>query len=259
MPRKPFRNRKAFILSHGATCRNWTWSWSFVNEQDHKIIFGAWDINSQDGRTLLLSDAWEVEGGKRSLGYIQGLAHLRLIEEKGYQLYTFKIMHSDERQDEQGNGPAKIRDFDQTITRRWLTREGGKWYACDGPTVGMIPEEVTAPSELFLEGALKSIQVNAYERSAQARDACIQYHKAVCAACEFDFSRAYGAIAKGLIHVHHIVPLSEIRKEYQLNPITDLIPLCANCHAVVHRRTPALSIAELREHLAAAQSTLRLR
>ncbi|MBZ6758337.1 HNH endonuclease, partial [Klebsiella grimontii] len=24
-------NRKQFIQSRGATCRNWTWSWSFIN------------------------------------------------------------------------------------------------------------------------------------------------------------------------------------------------------------------------------------
>lgn len=40
-----YPTRKAFIKSEGATCKNWTWSWSFVNHQERKIIFGAWDIH----------------------------------------------------------------------------------------------------------------------------------------------------------------------------------------------------------------------
>lgn len=248
---KSLPNRKAFIQSLGATCRNWTWSWSFVNEPEQRIIFGAWDINKNSGRTLILSDKWRVENGRRTRGYPQSLEHLRLVEEKGYELYTFNITHSDELQDEHGNGPAKIKVFERTIIRKWLTREGGDWYACDEPVHALIPEEVTEP-ELFLEGALKAIQVNAYERSLPARDACIRYHGAVCAACKFDFGQTYGATAQGLIHVHHIVPLSEIGREYELNPVTDLIPLCPNCHAVVHRRKETMSVDELRQCLASA-------
>lgn len=58
MTTTPFSTRKAFIESLGATCRNWTWSWSFINERERKIIFGAWDINTSGGRALILSDDW---------------------------------------------------------------------------------------------------------------------------------------------------------------------------------------------------------
>ena len=69
----------------------------------------------------------------------------------------------------------------------------------------------------------------------------------------FDFGLAYGEVAEGLIHVHHIVPLSTIGAEYKLDPIKDLIPLCPNCHAVVHRGSEVMSIAKLKEHLAEAK------
>ena len=255
MATTPFSTRKAFIESLGATCRNWTWSWSFINEQERKIIFGAWDINTNAGRALILSDDWEIENGRRNYGYAQSLEHLRLVADAGYELYTFKIMHSDERQDEEGRGPAKIKNFEHFISRKFLSYEDGDWYACDEPTVGMIPEEVIEP-ELFSEGAVREIKVNAYERNAQAREACIRHHGAVCAACRFDFGAVYGEVAEGLIHVHHIIPLSQIGAGYQLNPLTDLIPLCPNCHAVVHRKSDVMSIEQLRKCLASTAASL---
>jgi 5-methylcytosine-specific restriction protein A len=36
-------SRKVFIESCGATCRNWQWSWSFVNESKRFVVFGVWD------------------------------------------------------------------------------------------------------------------------------------------------------------------------------------------------------------------------
>lgn len=249
----PYRpNRKAFIQSLGATCKNWTWSWSFVNHQEQKIIFGEWDTHVNGERSLILSESWAIENGRRNHGYGQSVEHLRLVAEAGYGLYTFKIMHSDERRDEYGVGPAKIKDFERSITHKWLLKQDGKWFACDNPPMPAIPEEVCQP-DLYLEGALREVKVNAYERNAQAREACIRHHKAICAACQFDFASVYGEIAKGLIHVHHIIPLSSIGQEYELDPINDLIPLCPNCHAVVHRGTEVMNIETLKECLAAAK------
>jgi len=247
-----YPSRKAFIESKGATCKNWTWSWSFVNHQERKIIFGAWDIHIGGGRSLILSEDWEIENGRRNHGYPQSVEHLRLVGEEGYELYTFKITHSDERQDEDGAGPAKIKDFERSIIRKWLLKQDGEWFACDKPPIPALPEEVSQP-ELYLEGAVREVKVNAYERSAQARAACIDHHNAVCAACEFDFGLVYGEVAEGLIHFHHIVPLSTIGAEYKLDPIKDLIPLCPNCHAVVHRGSEVMSIETLKEHLAEAK------
>ncbi|XAG47677.1 HNH endonuclease [Shewanella algae] len=48
------------------------------------------------------------------------------------------------------------------------------------------------------------------------------------------------------MHVHHIVELAHINQEYEVNPIEDLIPVCPNCHAMLHRRTPAMTVDELK-------------
>ena len=107
-------------------------------------------------------------------------------------------------------------------------------------------EEISNP-QVFFEGAQKQITVNVYERNPQARRRCIEHHGSNCKACNFDFYKKYGELGKEFIHVHHIIPLSEVRQGYELDPIKDLIPLCANCHAITHRRKPALSLSELKE------------
>lgn len=95
------------------------------------------------------------------------------------------------------------------------------------------------------EGTKKQIIVNAYERSSKARQDCIEEYGYKCTICKFDFEEIYGKIGKGFIHVHHLKPLSEIDKEYKINPIKDLRPVCPNCHAMLHKKIPAYSIEEI--------------
>lgn len=94
-----------------------------------------------------------------------------------------------------------------------------------------IPEEV--PDSVW-EGARRSVTVNRYERSPAARAACIEHHGSACLICGFDFAQTYGADFQGFIHVHHIVPISKIGEQYEVDPINDLIPVCPNCHAALH-------------------------
>ncbi|MBV7481251.1 HNH endonuclease [Pseudomonas sp. PDM31] len=79
-----------------------------------------------------------------------------------------------------------------------------------------------------------------YERSPKLRSQAIAIHGLQCKACDFDFEKAYGAHAKGFIHVHHLKPISEFEEDQVVDPATDLITLCANCHSVVHRRPQQL-------------------
>lgn len=102
----------------------------------------------------------------------------------------------------------------------------------------------------FIEGAKKLISVNAYERNIQARKACLEHHGYLCKVCNFDFEKIYGEIGKEFIHVHHVVDLATIGKEYKVDPINDLVPVCPNCHAMLHKRRPvAFTVAELKNIL----------
>jgi hypothetical protein len=110
-----------------------------------------------------------------------------------------------------------------------------------------IAEEAEIEDASYPEGATKQIIVNIYERSTDGRAKCIEHFGLNCLVCNFNFERAYGTIGQNFIHVHHHKPLSEIGKEYKLNPIKDLCPVCPNCHAMLHSRKPAYTIEELRE------------
>jgi len=108
-------------------------------------------------------------------------------------------------------------------------------------TNNLYPEEVF---DTLKEGAKKTIIVNSYERNPKARAACINKYGVSCVVCDFNFENIYGARGKGFIHVHHLMPVSDIGDEYEINPITDLRPVCPNCHAMLHRKGN-ISIEEL--------------
>jgi len=99
--------------------------------------------------------------------------------------------------------------------------------------------------QCFNEGKAKKVFVNIYERDHKVRIKCLEYYGYKCFACGVLLSDIYGEIAVNFIHVHHIIELASIKKEYIVDPIKDLRPLCPNCHSIIHRKTPAMSIDEL--------------
>ena len=240
-------NRKQFIESQGATCKNWTWSWSFVNESKRLVIFGAWDKNTSGKTAKILSEDWAKQRGHKQAGYDQSREHIRLIEENGYRLMTFPMQRSDTEVDD---GPAKIEGFTQQLTEKSLTKIGNAWYAVDTglSTQVALAEELSTP-EKYSEGARFAVTINAYERNPKARAACIAHHGYICAVCGFDFVYVYGGLGEGFIHVHHVIPIGRIGKEYKIDPIADLIPVCPNCHAMIHRVEPPLTVDQLCRHI----------
>ena len=117
-----------------------------------------------------------------------------------------------------------------------------------------IPEELSDGVE-YREGAVQSIRVNKYERDKKARDACLSHYGYVCQICRVKLSDIYGDVANELIHVHHIKPISEIGESYKVNPVSDLIPICPNCHAVIHLKIPPYLPSELIAMLQGATPT----
>ena len=160
-----------------------------------------------------------------------------LCDDDGYHSLTKKMKVCSNNREEleqwaRDNSTAKLKSCSDCVP---MSRDSGKSI--------MLPEEI--PDYVaFKEGAVRQVLVNAYERNSVARSLCIAHYGTSCAVCGFNFGKMYGAIAEGYVHVHHLRQLSAIGAEYQIDPIKDLRPVCPNCHAVIHLRTPPLSIKE---------------
>lgn len=118
-------------------------------------------------------------------------------------------------------------------------------YLVDTYSEGFFPDTIEGDC---VEGIKVKISVNRYERSSIARQRCIELNGCKCSICGFSFEKAYGEIGKGFIHVHHIIPLSEVDQSYTVDYKNDLIPVCPNCHAMLHRKIngKTLTVDELR-------------
>ncbi|MEG0327805.1 MAG: HNH endonuclease [Erysipelothrix sp.] len=98
-----------------------------------------------------------------------------------------------------------------------------------------------------IEGKRQLIYSYKYERNPKLRKEALRIHGYTCHACGFNFYQKYGEIGKDFIEVHHINPLSEVKAETLVNPRTDLIPLCANCHRIIHRNKKPISVDGLKK------------
>ena len=116
------------------------------------------------------------------------------------------------------------------------------------------PSEINARA--FEEGGRRTVTVNTYERDPAARQECIRFFGCRCTVCGFDFKASYGDIGDGFIHVHHLIPVAQIGKRYQVVPNRDMCPVCPNCHEMLHTKTPPFTIEEMRDIL---RSTGRLK
>ena len=153
-------------------------------------------------------------------------------------------------------GKTGKRYLREVVTSRY---QGSDIFEYDNPFVWLKNNDkidCTLPEELnenikYTEGTSKTIIVNAYERNAKAKKACIEYYgnDYKCQICGFKFADKYGAKFRHKIHVHHIKPISEIGKEYKIDPKKDLIPVCPNCHMILHSKgnNQTYSIEEVKE------------
>ncbi len=109
--------------------------------------------------------------------------------------------------------------------------------------------------EGYPEGATVRVTASRYERDRRNRAAAIAIHGVRCRGCGLDFGERYGTLARGFIEIHHVTPVSRIGGGYIIDPARDLVPLCSNCHSVVHRQDPPLTIDDLQRVLREASST----
>ena len=121
------------------------------------------------------------------------------------------------------------------------------------PVHGFVPDSLER-IERFAEGRPRTVTLTTYDRSSLARAACIDHHGFACAACGFSFQATYGELGASYIEVHHLRQLADVGEEHEIDPVKDLRPVCANCHRMLHRQRPPLSIEQLIEGMHQAKS-----
>ncbi len=101
--------------------------------------------------------------------------------------------------------------------------------------------------EGFEEGQKKVTVSEKYERNPINRKICLAYKGYKCVICGFDFEQKYGIVGKDTIEVHHIVPVSKFDENYIVKPLEDLIPVCSNCHTMIHKKKIPYSPEEIKK------------
>ena len=123
---------------------------------------------------------------------------------------------------------------------------------------GSIRKPVTI-STIFSEGEYGETDGQDKEfriRNMKLRKACIEYFKQIhdghiiCECCGFDYTKAY-KIDDEYIEIHHRFPFAHTEGEHLVNAATDLVPLCANCHRMIHHgqggKGKCMSVEELKQ------------
>ncbi len=111
-------------------------------------------------------------------------------------------------------------------------------------------EDAESDDDEFPEGGFIKKTHLARERDPKVVAAAKKKFKAkngklYCEVCEFDFEKNYGSIGKDFIEAHHTIPVSMMSRNHKTKA-SDLAMVCSNCHRMLHRKRPWLSINELK-------------
>jgi 5-methylcytosine-specific restriction enzyme A len=230
-------------LSRGAKGGNW--DTGVVEHENEFVIFANIGTEGRTGHNY--GNRWEdpyLRWYHKASSHL-GWESVQKLLEPGRSIHIF-WRTSNETPFEYAGAACAVEVFDTTpVEVLW------SFDATDavsrGPALVHSPELV--PHGEYREGAVREVLVNAYERDRVARQVCIEHFGPACAVCGLRFEERYGALGTGFIHVHHVVPISELGPDYKLNPIEDLRPVCPNCHAMLHRQRPPLTVEVLRAAL----------
>lgn len=107
-------------------------------------------------------------------------------------------------------------------------------YGIDEPAPEVVVDDETV-LRLYVEGTQQATLKAREEakRSFMAREKCLEQRGTNCAICGFDSKKIYGI--PGVVEVHHLHPLAD-GGERQTDPSKDLIPVCPNCHRILHSK-----------------------
>ncbi len=113
--------------------------------------------------------------------------------------------------------------------------------------------ELTQEDDEFSEGKIMLKKHLQRERNVKLIDLSkkkfIEKHgRLYCEVCGFDFEKTYGKLGEKYIEAHHIKPVSQMAENEKTN-IDDIVMVCSNCHSMIHRKKPWLTIGNIRKIL----------
>jgi HNH endonuclease len=116
----------------------------------------------------------------------------------------------------------------------------------DGRPSGGSEDRGSSSQLTYMEGACGQLTKNLYERDQAARNACLQHYGLQCNVCRIAFGDEYQDRGTSFIHVHYLEPLAARGGPTVTDPLRDLVPVCPNCHAMLHAAGGLMTPAELR-------------
>lgn len=183
---------------------------------------------------------------------VRFLNYAKLLTSRGAKC-DVSVNHSPINLENSAFWPDNWNDFRVHVTKMPIIEDGELDYAkaaneWGSILIGMIlsladivPVEEDEPQRKgYAEGDVQKVEANRYERNPLNRKLCLLAKGYDCGICGMNFEKLYGEIGHHFIHVHHIVPVSKVGSGYVIDPIKDLIPVCPNCHAMLHRSDPPL-------------------
>ncbi len=180
----------------------------------------------------------------RFIGYLNNTLLVHLIKNNGkHGTYTSsridEILSVRDYDDDLENAYLTYCDLIGATPKKMVNAQRKYWY---------LDDPINESKKLYEEGNFEQVSTNKYERSPEARRKAIEYHGLTCKVCGINFEETYGELGHGFIHIHHIVPISAKGKT-KVNYEKDLVPVCPNCHAMLHRGKDGmvLSIKELKD------------
>ncbi|MEA2099621.1 MAG: HNH endonuclease [Campylobacterota bacterium] len=248
--------------------------------EDQLILPSLYLMNSADNKTISITelknnliaifkptgeDAKQLKGRKDNI-FTQQVRNLK--SHNTFENLGLAVYHSKEKGERSGsfritNHGKKYLAENITIVNYLLNNHFDSQELKDAFGKAHInrnkPQEIEIFDEnlLIYEGMENITSSKKYKRSKLLRDKAIKHFtdengRIKCKVCDFDFEEFYGEHGKAYIEIHHQKPVFQFDGDDMKQTITqalkNLIPVCANCHRMIHRsRENSLSCDDMKK------------
>lgn len=187
-------------------------------------------------------------------GLLDTYSNLRNVNGLYMKLMNFKHLDSSYS----GKGLSSVSSLDVEIWNKYVNDHAAVIRLADKIVLTLLSETEIDQSQIFDnedfveadEGQIMTRLHTFRERDkkivrAKKESHLREFGKLSCEVCSFDYLERYGDRGFGYIECHHRKPLCDLEINDKTT-LSDLALLCSNCHRMIHRKRPWLSIEELR-------------